>query len=113
MLVSFGVHLAVMASIIFVGQGLGIETDNGIIDYLLYLPIINSVTAIPISISGFGVRELMYAEMFGEVGVSASAAVAMSLLGFMASLFWSLVGSLFYLTHRQELAAAEQEAAAE
>lgn len=111
MLISFGAHLAVMVSIYCVGRGLGIVTANGLIDYLLYLPIINSVTAIPISISGFGVRELMYAEMFGAVGVTGSAAVALSLLGFIVMLFWSMVGSLFYLTHRHEVAAAEHEAA--
>lgn len=107
LLISFGVHFFAMLSIVFIGRGLAIVTDHGVIDYFLYLPIINSVTAIPISISGFGVRELMYAEMFGEVGVAASSAVAMSLIGFMAALFWSLVGSIFYLTHRKELPPAE------
>lgn len=108
-LLSFGVHLAVMISIYCVGRGLKITTANGLVDYLLYLPIINSVTAIPISISGFGVRELMYAEMFGQVGVKASEAVALSLLGFIVMLFWSLVGSLFYLTHRKDVVAVRAE----
>lgn len=110
-LISFGVHFFSMLAIYFVGRGLVISPANGWIDYFLYLPIINAVTAIPISISGFGVRELMYAEMFGTVGVSASAAVALSLLGYFASLFWSVVGSVFYLTHRQEVALAKQEVA--
>src|SRR5712671_1979563 len=109
MLISFAVHVASMVSIWCIGLGLNIATTNGLIDYLLYLPIINSVTAIPISISGFGVRELMYAEMFGEVGVAASAAVALSLLGYLATLFWSLVGAIFYLTHRKEVSAIEHE----
>jgi len=108
-LLSFGVHIAAMFSIVFIGKGLALVTNDGLIDYLLYLPIINSVTAIPISISGFGVRELMYAEMFGEVGVAASAAVALSLLGYLATLFWSLVGAIFYLTHRKEVSAIEHE----
>lgn len=102
-LISLGVHLSSMLSIICVGKGLGIVTPNGWIDYFLYLPIINSVTAIPISISGFGVRELMYAEMFGEVGVAQASGVAMSLLGFVANLIWSVVGAGFYLTHRKEI----------
>jgi glycosyltransferase 2 family protein len=63
---------------------------------------INSVTAVPISISGFGVREGMYAVMFGEV-VGAQAAVAMSLLGYLANLFWSIIGGGFFLTHRKEI----------
>lgn len=107
MLLSLGIHFFAMLSIVFIGKGLGITTTNGAIDYFLYLPIINSVTAIPISISGFGVRELMYAEMFRGVGVLASAAIAMSLIGYLAQLFWSVVGSGFYLTHRKELPPAQ------
>jgi glycosyltransferase 2 family protein len=108
-LLSFVVHVASMVSIWFIGIGLGIVTSHGMVDYLLYLPIINSVTAIPISISGFGVRELMYAKMFGAVGVAGATAVALSLLGYLASLFWSLVGAIFYLTHRKEVSAIEHE----
>jgi hypothetical protein len=103
MLMSFGVHVFAMLSIVCIGQGLHIVTKTGIIDYYLYLPIINTVSAMPVSISGFGVRELMYAEMFGEVGVTESQAVAMSLLGFIATLFWSVVGGGFFLTHRRDL----------
>jgi glycosyltransferase 2 family protein len=111
-LLSFLVHIASMISIWFIGMGLNIVAAR-LIDYLLYLPIINSVTAIPISISGFGVRELMYAQMFGAVGVPGAMAVALSLLGYLASLFWSLVGAVFYLTHRKEVTAIEHESAEE
>lgn len=106
-LVTIGIHFFSMLCIVFVGRGLRIVTEHGIVDYFLYLPIINSITAVPISISGFGVREGMYAVMFGEVGVPRAQAVAMSLIGYLASLFWSLVGSLFYLTHRKELPPAD------
>jgi uncharacterized protein (TIRG00374 family) len=106
-LITVGVHVFSMLAIVCIGNGLGIVTANGIVDYYLYLPIINSVTAIPISISGFGVREGMYQVMFAQVGVAASLAVALSLLGYLAGLFWSLVGAVFYLTHRKELPPAE------
>jgi uncharacterized membrane protein YbhN (UPF0104 family) len=104
--VTVGVHVFSMLSIVCIGRGLRIVTDNGLVDYFLYLPIINSVTAIPISISGFGVREGMYQVMFGEVGVAPSLAVAMSLIGYLASLIWSVVGAGFYLTHRKEIPSA-------
>jgi uncharacterized protein (TIRG00374 family) len=112
-LITVGVHVFSMLGIACVGKGLGILTDNGWVDYFLYLPIINSVTAIPISISGFGVREGMYVKMFNEVGVASSTALALSLLGYISSLFWSVIGAAFYLTHRQEVTAAEQEAVPE
>jgi uncharacterized protein (TIRG00374 family) len=107
MVLSFGVHLCVMACIYFVGRGLALRTTHGLIDYLLYLPIINTIAAIPISISGFGVRELMYVEMFGKVGLARPEAVTLSLVGYLAQLVWSLVGGVFYLTHRRELPPAE------
>ena len=108
MVVSFCVHFFSMLSIVCVGQGLGI-TSATFADYFLYLPIVNCVTAVPISIAGLGVREGMYVAMFGRVGVAASTAVALSLLGYLAALFWSLVGAIFYLTHRKEVTAIEHE----
>ena len=107
MLISFAVHFFSMLSIVCVGRGLGIRSA-GFIDYFLYLPIINSVTAVPITISGFGLREGMYMKMFAEVGVAEPAALVMSLLGYLANMFWSIVGAVFYLTHRKELPQAEQ-----
>ena len=106
-LISFGVHFFSMLSIVCVGQGLGVHSAK-LIDYYLYLPIINSVTAVPITISGFGVREGMYITMFREVGVDEQVALVMSLLGYLATLFWSIVGGGFFLTHRKELPPTEQ-----
>ena len=105
-LVTIGVHVFSMLTIVCVGKGLGIQAS--IVDYFLYLPIINSVAAIPITISGFGVREGMYVAMFSRVGVPGAAALAMSLLGYLATLFWSIVGAGFYLTYRKELPSTAQ-----
>jgi glycosyltransferase 2 family protein len=107
MLISFAVHFFSMISIWCIGRGLGISSAK-FVDYFLYLPIINSVTAVPITISGFGVREGMYIKMFAEAGVAEPAALVMSLLGYLANLFWSIVGVPFYLTHRKELPPAQQ-----
>jgi glycosyltransferase 2 family protein len=107
LLISFVVHFFSMLSIVCVGYGLGARTAT-FTDYYLYLPIINSVTAVPITISGFGVREGMYIKMFHEVGVVEPVALVMSLLGYLAALFWSIVGGVFFLTHRKELPPTEE-----
>jgi uncharacterized protein (TIRG00374 family) len=107
LLISFVVHFFSMLSIVCVGHGLGIRSAS-LVDYFLYLPIINSVTAVPITISGFGVREGMYIKMFKGVGVTEPVALVMSLLGYLAALFWSIVGGGFFLTHRKELPPTEQ-----
>lgn len=108
LILSFGVHLFVMASIICVASGLGIQTEHGFSDYLLYLPIINTVSAMPVSISGFGVREWMYVTMLVPVGVGKEEALALSLLGFVASLIWSVVGGGFFLAHRKDMPQAAE-----
>lgn len=108
MLLSFGVHTFVMLSVACVGYGLLIRTEYGFVDYLLYLPIINTVSAMPVSISGFGVREGMYVAMFGEVGVTKASALALSLLGYLVGLTWSIIGGAFFLTHRKELPPASE-----
>ena len=105
-LVTVGVHVFSMLSIVCVGKGLGI-TQAKLVDYFLYLPIINSIAAVPISISGFGVREGMYVTMFDRVGVPGAAALALSLLGYLAVLIWSVVGAGFYLTHRKDIPSAD------
>ena len=106
-LITVVVHVGSMLAIVCIGKGLGI-TSASFTDYFLYLPIVNSISAIPISISGFGVREGMYVAMFSRVGVPGAVALAMSLLGYFANLAWSLVGAGFYITHRKELPTAEQ-----
>jgi len=106
-IITVAVHGFSMLAIVCVGKGLGIASAS-LVDYFLYLPIINSISAIPITISGFGVREGMYVTMFSRVGVPGAAALALSLLGYFANLFWSLVGAPFYIMHRKELPPAEQ-----
>jgi uncharacterized protein (TIRG00374 family) len=106
-LISLAVHFFSMLSIVCIGKGLGVQSAT-LVDYYLYLPIINSVTAVPITISGFGVREGMYIKMFREVGVQEPVALVMSLLGYLAALFWSIVGGVFFLTHRKELPPTDQ-----
>ncbi|MCG3148567.1 MAG: hypothetical protein PCFJNLEI_02011 [Verrucomicrobiae bacterium] len=112
MLQSFGVHIFVTISIICVAKGLDITAAH-FTDFFLYLPIINSISAMPISFSGFGVREGMYVEMFQQVGMPAVQALTLSLLGYIVSLVWSIVGGGFFLTHRKEVSAIEHENAEE
>lgn len=109
---SFGVHFFVMLSIVCIARGLHI-TSVRLVDYFLYLPIINTIASVPISFSGFGVREGMYVSMFAQVGVPAVQALALSLLGYIVSLLWSIVGGGFFLTHRKEVTEVEHEAQAE
>lgn len=70
---------------------------------LCVMPVVDVVTALPISVSGLGVRERIFEFLIGKLtGIPTSAAVAGSLIGFLFTLFWGLVGGLAILTARSD-----------
>ena len=97
------------------GHSLGILSSFN--DYLLFLPIISVLTAVPLTPGSFGVREGLFMLLFGAVGVDAHPAVLLSLLFYATGLVWSLVGGAVFLGHstgpgfslRAELARIRQE----
>lgn len=65
------------------------------------MPVVDVVAALPISISGLGVRERTFEFMLGQLtGIPPSAAVSASLIGFLFNIFWGLVGGLAIVTAR-------------
>ncbi|HYV27925.1 MAG TPA: lysylphosphatidylglycerol synthase transmembrane domain-containing protein [Candidatus Eisenbacteria bacterium] len=72
------------------------------------VPIIICIAALPITPSGLGVRENLYVLMLSaqSIAVPATQALSLSLLAYACSLFWSVIGGLFYvgLKERRHLA---------
>ena len=65
------------------------------------MPIVDVATALPMSISGLGVRERAFDFLLSKLtGVPTGTAVSASLIGFLFTLFWSLVGGLAIITSR-------------
>lgn len=65
------------------------------------MPIVDVITALPISISGLGVRERTFDFLIGKLtGIPTNTAVTASLIGFLFTLFWSLVGGLMIIIAR-------------
>jgi uncharacterized membrane protein YbhN (UPF0104 family) len=65
------------------------------------MPIVDVIAALPISVSGLGVREQAFDFLLHLLtGIETSQAVAASLIGFLFQLFWGLVGGLVFLTAR-------------
>jgi uncharacterized protein (TIRG00374 family) len=79
---------------------LSISVDISISWYFYYIPLIAIVSALPISIGGFGPRELMATSLFGRVGVGAMEAVIMQLLAYGTNLLLSLLGAVNFLFTR-------------
>lgn len=59
------------------------------------------ITAIPISISGIGVREISYISLLSYYGVSAEAATGLSLYGFSVAIIVGLFGLPFVFTSKR------------
>ena len=64
-------------------------------------PIVSTVTALPISVGGAGLREALFIKILGGLySTPESIATLISLSGFMMTVFWSLVGGAIYLLYR-------------
>jgi uncharacterized protein (TIRG00374 family) len=66
------------------------------------MAIVNMLIALPISLAGLGVREVLYVIFLGLVGIDPDHAAAFSLTYFTMNLGWSVVGGPFYFLYRHE-----------
>ncbi len=66
------------------------------------MPVIDSISGMPISIAGVGVREKLFEILMKDLaGVPAAVAVAASLAGFACNVVWALLGALLFLRWRK------------
>jgi len=65
--------------------------------YFLFIPVISTISALPLSISGLGVNEQLYVYCFGLVGAGKESAFAIALMARFALLLWGLPGWFFYM----------------
>jgi uncharacterized membrane protein YbhN (UPF0104 family) len=79
------------------------------------IPVIETVSALPITPGGLGTREKLFDDMLTNLcvdrngdGLSEGVAPAISMLGYVCIAFWGVVGGIFYLFYRPS---AEQRAA--
>lgn len=81
----------------------GLDIHIPLIAWLVLVPIIVCLSALPIAPSGLGVRENLYVLMLAATGygVEAKAALSLSLLAFAGSLCWSVIGGCVYVCRRE------------
>ena len=65
--------------------------------YFYYIPLVAIVSALPISIGGFGPRELLAQSLFAKAGVASLESVVIQLLAYFVSLLLSLFGAFTFL----------------
>jgi len=82
-----------------------------LVAFCAILAIVNMLIALPISISGLGVREVLFVTFFGLLHIDADHATAFSLTYFTLNLIWCLLGAPFYFLYRHETHAPPPDAA--
>lgn len=103
--VAFQLLVAAINAALF--QALGAPVGLG--RCVVYTPMIFTVTMLPVSLSGLGVREAAYAWFFSRDGVRVEEAVAASLAFFLVVALASLPGAALFALGRRSAAALPKE----
>lgn len=82
------------------------EAEISALVLFVFLPIVITLTTLPISISGIGVREGSFVLLLGLVGVRPEVATSISLAWFFSTFAGGLLGLVFYLRQPGDAGAA-------
>jgi uncharacterized protein (TIRG00374 family) len=94
-------QLIIIASALMAARALGLPADAGPTALLAFVPAVLIAQVLPISISGLGVREGLFALFLQPLGVPQSQAIALGLLLYLLNLVVSLFGApAFAVGHR-------------
>ncbi len=91
---SAGMQILVVFAHLATLEALGLTVPIG--DLFIFIPLIFLVVALPISINGIGLREMLFSLLFSRSGLQQGEAVAFSLTYFGLYLLFSLVGGVVY-----------------
>ncbi len=100
LLISAFVQLTGILAVYILAFGLGEHVP--FLACLIFLPLIIMFTALPISISGIGLREGAFVVFLGLIGIRPEVATALSLSWFLANASGSLLGLIEYIRYRKE-----------
>lgn len=92
---TFGADLLMIISVYVLAQSIRVALPFHY--FLVFVPVIAILSAVPISINGVGVREAGYLLLFTQVGLSQEQAVSISLLYFGMTLVLGALGGGAYL----------------
>jgi len=96
---SFFCHWVTATGVWGFARALGITADYHY--FLVLVPVIMMITAIPVSVAGWGVQEAVFQMFFGMVGVAATEAITLSFVyRLCAAVLWSLPGGVVLMLSR-------------
>jgi uncharacterized protein (TIRG00374 family) len=73
-----------------------------LVAFCAIIAMVNMLIALPIAISGIGVRESLFTWFFALLGIPGDQAVTFSLTYFALNILWCLAGGPFYFLYRHE-----------
>ncbi len=92
---------AVMTLLFFFSFYCGVRAVGGeapVLDVMIAMPIVDMVAALPISVSGLGVREKTFETLLTAFSsIPEATAISASLAGWLFSLVWGLAGGLLFV----------------
>lgn len=93
---SFLFRAIVIGNHYLVAWGLGIDVP--VVYFFVFVPLVELLLILPVSIQGFGVRETAYVYLFGSVGVASSLALTLGVvMQLVLAVFNNVLGGVVYL----------------
>jgi len=93
-------HMCILAMGYCILRAMHLYPD--LLAFCAIMAIVNMLIALPVSISGMGVRETLFTLFFVLIGIDKAHAVAFSLTYFCLTILWCLMGAPFYFLYRHE-----------
>ncbi len=88
-----------IASILnYYGYGTALGLHVPLYFYVIAIPFVSMIAALPISINGFGVRESAFVYLFSTIRIPAATSLLLALLVDAQLLLFGLLGGCIYLT---------------
>jgi glycosyltransferase 2 family protein len=97
-------HIAYYTSFYCAGESLCASGNHtaSLTDILSIMPLVNTITSVPISLGGAGVRETLFQELLGNLAhVPPAIAAFTASLGYANQVSWGLVGAAIFLASQK------------
>ena len=86
-----------LGAVVFYFIAVSIGLDLSLIYFFIFVPIVNSIAILPITIGGLGLRDYFVVLFFAKVGVEKTQAVSLSLIWFSFMVAVGLLGGIIYV----------------
>jgi len=98
--ISLVILLSYFATFYCSARAFGVQMP--VLDFFAFMPAVDIISALPISLGGFGVRDMLFATLLGDLaGVTKPQAVTLSLGGALLYLAWGFLGLAVFPSYRR------------